>query len=75
MQLPSTKVMFAALAALALAAAEQVADDGIPTGLVGWLVLIGKALGAAGGVGVVGYRVTEQRPPAELVARIRDGGR
>lgn len=73
MQLPSTKVLFAALAALALAAGEQIADDGIPTTLVGWLVLIGKALAAAGGVGVVGYRVTERRPPAALVAAVRSG--
>lgn len=73
MQFPSSKVVFAALAALALAAAEQLADDGLPHGVVGWLTFAGKVLGAGSLVGGAGYAVTENRPSAQLVARVRAG--
>ena len=71
MQLPSSKVVFATLAAVATAAALVLTETGVPTGLVGWLQFAGKVLAAAGVVGGAGYTVTENRPPSEPVARIR----
>lgn len=73
MQLPSSKVVFATLAALATAAALVLAESGIPTGVAGWLQFAGKVLAAAGVVGGTGYTVTENRPPAALVSAIQAG--
>ncbi len=70
MELPSTKVTMAIVAALIVAAAEQIGDDGIPNGLAGWLTFVGKTIGAAAAVGGAGYVTTERRPPRSLVAAI-----
>lgn len=77
MQLPSMKVIFTALGALVAAAAVVLGHTGMPTDLMGWLRFVGEVLAVAAAGGAVGYRKTETRPPAELVARIRatDPGR
>lgn len=73
MQFPSSKVVFATLAALVSAAAVVIGANGIPTDTVGWLKTIGAILGVAAATGGAGYSATENRPPASLVARIRAG--
>lgn len=64
MQLPSSKVVFATLAALASAAALVIGANGTPVGVVGWLKTIGAILAAAAAVGGTGYVKTENRPAA-----------
>lgn len=71
MQRPSAKVLFAALGALATAAAVVLGSSGLPTDLVGWLRFVGQVLAVAAGAAGLGYVKTETNPPAELVARIR----
>ena len=75
MQLPSSKVVFATVAALVSAAALVIHESGLPArgDYIGWLLLVAKVLGAAGLVGGAGYQVSEQRPSAELVAAVRSG--
>ncbi|MEZ5409590.1 MAG: hypothetical protein R2761_16290 [Acidimicrobiales bacterium] len=74
MQIPMSKVIAATVVAVILAAADQLrVEDGLPTDRNGWLVLAGKVLVALFGVGGAGYRVTEKRPSAQLVAAIRAG--
>lgn len=74
MQIPMSKVIAATVVAVILAAADQLRiDGGLPTDRNGWLELGAKVLVALLGVGGAGYRVTEKRPSAQLVAAIRAG--
>lgn len=71
MQFPSSKVVFATLAALVSAAAVVLGSNGIPTDVVGWLKTIGAILGVAAAAGGAGYAKTETNPPRGLVEAIR----
>ncbi len=74
MQFPSSKVVFAVLAALASASAVVIGANGVPTTHVDWLKTIAAILAVAGSVGGASYAKTENRPPTQLVNRIKGIG-
>jgi len=62
MEIPSSKVVFATLAALVSAAAVVIGANGVPTTLVDVLKTIGAILAIVGSVAGTGYQVKENRP-------------
>lgn len=69
MEIPSSKVVFATLAALLSASAVVIGANGVPTTLVDVLKTVGAILAIVGSVGGVGYRVNENRPASSSFRR------
>lgn len=75
MHSPSAKVVAAAVAALLIAAAVALADDGVPHDLAGWLGFAGKVISIAVGTGAAGYVKRETNPAPSAVETLVAQGR
>lgn len=64
---PSSKVIVSTVVAFLAAVLLVLQDDGVPSDLKGWLVVIGKVLGGSGAVGAAGYLKTENRPSPSAI--------
>lgn len=75
MHSPSAKVVASTLAALLMAAAVALADDGIPHTLADWLALAAKILAPPAVTGAVGYMKAETNPAPSALETLAARGR
>lgn len=68
--MPSTKVVAATIAAVLMAVATALSDDGVPTSAADWGRLVAKAIGAAVATFGAGYGIADRTiaPSSRAVA-------